>query len=152
VEHWSLRCGLSFPVIGASSHSPFYMASSPVRRLSFDDSCVTEHLFACPGGVIGCFPACVAQVSPPERIGSRLGFVLTAMSISTLTGPPIAGGTPLHGIPWIATHFSKALLDRGIASNKYFSNASFSGAVMLVGAFFALLAKLSTDRRLLKVV
>jgi len=113
---------------------------------------VTEHLSARPGGVVGCFPACVAQVSPPERIGSRLGFVLTVMSISSLTGPPIAGGTLFHCIPWIAAHFSKALLDRGIASNKYFANASFSGAVMLVGAFFALLAKLSTDHRLLKVV
>ena len=57
----------------------------------------TEYLSACPGGVIGCFPACTAQVSPPERIGSRLGFVLTVMSISTLTGPPIAGGTPFSG-------------------------------------------------------
>jgi len=47
---------------------------------------------------------------------------------------------------------SKALLDRGTVSNTYFANASFSGAVMLVGAFFALLAKLSIDRRLLNVV
>lgn len=59
---------------------------------------MTEYLSACPGGVIGCFPACVAQVSPPERIGSRLGFVLSVMSISTLTGPPIAGGTLFYGI------------------------------------------------------
>jgi hypothetical protein len=49
------------------------------------------------GGVIGCFPACVAQVSPPERIGSRLGFVLFVMSFSTLTGPPLAGGKYSHG-------------------------------------------------------
>lgn len=45
------------------------------------------------GGVIGCFPACTAQVSPPERIGSRLGFVLFVMSFSTLTGPPLSGST-----------------------------------------------------------
>jgi hypothetical protein len=128
------------------------MASSPVRKLRCDDPRVTENLFACLGGVIGCFPACIAQVSPPERIGSRLGLALSVMSISTLTGPPIAGGTSLHGILWIATHLSEALLDRGIASNTYFANASFSGAVMLVGAVFALLAKLSTDHRLLKVI
>jgi hypothetical protein len=45
-----------------------------------------------------------------------------------------------------------ALLDHGIPSNIYFANGFFSGAVMLVGAVFALLAKLSIDRRLLKVV
>ena len=85
--------------MGVSSHSPFYLASSPVRTLGYDDSRVMGHLFACPGGVIGCFPACTAQVSPPERIGSRLGFILTVMSISTLTGPPIAGGTLFRGFP-----------------------------------------------------
>lgn len=138
--------------MGASSHSLFYLASSPVRRLICGDLRVTKYLIDCPGGVIGCFPACTAQVSPPERIGSRLGFVLSVMSISTLTGPPIAGGTPSHDISYIATHSSEALLDRGTASNTYFATASFSGAVMLVGAFFALLAKLSIDRRLLKVV
>ena len=52
----------------------------------------------------------------------------------------------------IATHLFEALLDRGIASNTYFAAACFSGSAMLVGAFFALLAKLSIDRRLLKAV
>ena len=81
-----------------SSRSPFYLVSLPVRRFRCDEFRVTDYLPACPGGVIGCFPACTAQVSPPERIGSRLGFVLTVMSISTLTGPPIAGGAPFHDI------------------------------------------------------
>ena len=53
---------------------------------------------------------------------------------------------------FVAAHSFEALLDRGIASNTYFAAACFSGSVMIVGALFALLAKLSIDRRLLKAV
>ena len=53
---------------------------------------------------------------------------------------------------FVAAHSFEALLDRGITSNTYFAAACFSGFVMIIGALFALLAKLSIDRRLLKVV
>ena len=53
---------------------------------------------------------------------------------------------------FVAAHSFEALLDRGIVSNTYFAAACFSGSVMIVGAVFALLAKLSIDRRLLKAV
>ncbi|KAF9012418.1 putative monocarboxylate permease [Cyathus striatus] len=88
------------------------------------------------GGVIAIFPACTAQVSPPELIGSRLGFLLFVMSFATLTGAPIGG----------------ALLKYGIAKNAYIANAAFSGATMIVGAFFALLAKFSIHGSVMKSV
>ena len=105
------------------------------------------------GGVIGCFPACTAQVSPPERIGSRLGFVLFVMSFSTLTGPPLSGSTCHYGVSMDHRLTpSTALLDHSIPSNMYFSNGFFCGGVMIIGALFILLAKLSIDRQLFKVI
>ena len=47
---------------------------------------------------------------------------------------------------------STALLDHSIPSNMYFSNGFFCGGVMFIGAFFILLARLSIDRRLFKVI
>jgi len=47
---------------------------------------------------------------------------------------------------------STALLDHSIPSNRYLSNGFFCGGVMFIGAFFVLVAKLSIDRRLFKVI
>jgi len=47
---------------------------------------------------------------------------------------------------------SAALLDHSIPESMYFSNGFFCGSVMFIGAFFVLLAKLSIDRRLFKVI
>ena len=45
-----------------------------------------------------------------------------------------------------------ALLDHGIPSSMYFSSGLFCGGFMIIGALFILLAKLSIDRQLFKVI
>lgn len=43
------------------------------------------------GGCVGLYPAVVAEIFGVERIGSTLGGLYTAVGISALLGPPLAG-------------------------------------------------------------
>jgi hypothetical protein len=63
----------------------FHLSSLTPRTLTLMGPSLT-------GIFIALFPACTAQISPPELIGSRLGFLCFVTSFATLTGPPIAGG------------------------------------------------------------
>ena len=80
------------------------------------------------------------------------------MSLSTLTGPPIAGGRLIlsneHMCPVAEStnEFLLALLPHGPTANPYVAISGFSGAAILIGALCAALARLSLARELRKVV
>ncbi|KXJ86983.1 major facilitator superfamily domain-containing protein [Microdochium bolleyi] len=43
------------------------------------------------GGYISLFPTCVAQISPPQEIGTRIGIASFVNAVGALTGSPIGG-------------------------------------------------------------
>ncbi|KAL7753173.1 hypothetical protein RI367_001627 [Sorochytrium milnesiophthora] len=61
-------------------------ATGAVAMIAF---CALYGFFS--GGFISVFPACVAQISPPESIGTRIGTFFGVISFATLLGPPIGG-------------------------------------------------------------
>ncbi|KAG7445510.1 MFS general substrate transporter [Guyanagaster necrorhizus] len=87
------------------------------------------------GPFFSLFPACVAQISPIERVGARMGMMFTFMSIGALSGTPIGG-------VFIQTktieNFHRLIL--------------FSGIVGLGGSMVLFLARFSLQRKIFVIV
>ncbi|KAK9472951.1 major facilitator superfamily domain-containing protein [Dipodascopsis tothii] len=75
------------------------------------------------GAVLGMYPAVVAQISPNDEIGTRIGAISSFMSFASLSGLPIAG----------------AVLTTGGGS--FFAPSMFAGVSMLVGTGFVVVSK-----------
>ncbi|KAK7208544.1 major facilitator superfamily domain-containing protein [Myxozyma melibiosi] len=77
------------------------------------------------GAATSVWHSVIADISPSEEIGARLGTVNSFMSFATLSGGPIAGAI--------------------ITSNggEYYGAATFAGVVMIVGSFFILAGKVA---------
>lgn len=83
------------------------------------------------GAVISLQPAVIAQISPVERIGVRLGMCYGPLSIANLIGTPIAGA--------LFNNYGMSFMPMSV----------FSGVVVLVGAGFILIARFASDKRLI---
>ncbi|CAO1635491.1 unnamed protein product [Sympodiomycopsis kandeliae] len=83
----------------------------------------------------GCFvslvPAYIARISPPSTIGARLGSVYAFISIANLVGTPTAGA--LVGNKNTQADFNRLII--------------FTGALVLAGAGFIVLARLLEEKR-----
>ncbi|KAL8997005.1 MAG: hypothetical protein Q9188_006429 [Gyalolechia gomerana] len=87
------------------------------------------------GGLISLQSACVAQITPDiNMIGDKIGLLMATCSFGVLTGNPIEG----------------ALISGG--SGKFGAGIDFSGIILLFGAILVLIARLTMDRKLWKVI
>ncbi|TFK64870.1 MFS general substrate transporter [Pluteus cervinus] len=80
-------------------------------------------------------PACVSQISPIEKVGSRIGMVFAFMSFGALTGTPLGGIFIYHQT---ADNFHRLVL--------------FSGIMGLVGSMFLFISRLLRNRNIFAVV
>lgn len=77
------------------------------------------------GAAVSVWHSVIADISPSEEIGARLGTVNSFMSFATLSGGPIAG----------------AIISDN--NGEYWGAATFAGVVMIIGSLFILAGKLS---------
>lgn len=83
------------------------------------------------GGVQSLFPAGLTKLTADvQKTGIRMGMICTTNSISTLTGPPIAGA------------IIKA------TGSKYENAQAFAGVSLLLGAAFFVAARFAAVRKL----
>ncbi|KIK51471.1 hypothetical protein GYMLUDRAFT_208622 [Collybiopsis luxurians FD-317 M1] len=87
------------------------------------------------GPFFSLLPACVAQISPPDRIGARIGMLFATLSFGALAGTPIGG-----------------LFIREITVANFQHLILYTGCFGLAGSFVLLLARLQCSRRLLVAV
>ena len=81
----------------------------------------------CSGSVVSLMSVCFAQVPRnPQNIGTYMGMAMFLISFAALIGPPINGA--------LVTHYGT-----------FDEAATFSGVLILVGAFVVLLSKRWTD-------
>ncbi|KAB2571922.1 Aspyridones efflux protein apdF [Lasiodiplodia theobromae] len=83
------------------------------------------------GIFISVTPAVVAQISPDDRIGARIGAFFTLAAIATLIGTPIAG----------------SLVDKE-AQDGYRNLILFAGLTLTIGGAFLLFARILCERDL----
>ncbi|KAJ3847906.1 major facilitator superfamily domain-containing protein [Lentinula lateritia] len=83
---------------------------------------------------VSCFQSCVAEISPIERVGARIGGTYAFMASATLAGTPISG---LFIKEQTRNHFDKLIL--------------FSGIMSLVGTALLLVSRLIRNRNLFVV-
>jgi predicted MFS family arabinose efflux permease len=83
------------------------------------------------GAFISLVTPCIAQISPVEEIGARIGLLYSVISIPSLIGGPIGG----------------AILNTNNGS--YTGIISFSGTTVVTGSLFILWARFKVDSRLL---
>jgi predicted MFS family arabinose efflux permease len=79
------------------------------------------------GAFISVITPCVAQISPIEEIGTRIGMLYSIVSVPSLLGGPIAG----------------ALL--AVGKNSYTGMISFSGSTIVAGSLLIFWAKLKIN-------
>jgi MFS family permease len=92
-------------------------------------------LYGFPAGIfISLTSACVAQISPPHMIGTRLGLLTAGAAVFALAGGPISGA--------LIAQFEQGYRWAGL----------FSGSVLVIGAAFAAAARLVIQRRVMVVV
>ncbi|KZT12246.1 MFS general substrate transporter [Laetiporus sulphureus 93-53] len=82
------------------------------------------------GGFNALIISCVAQISEIQSVGTRVGMLYTIISFPSLGGGPAAGALVKH------------------AHGSYTGLIVLSGATVLTGSLFMLLARLKIDRRL----
>ncbi|KAJ3860954.1 major facilitator superfamily domain-containing protein [Lentinula novae-zelandiae] len=90
------------------------------------------------------FSSCVAEISPIERVGARIGGTYAFMASATLAGTPISG---LFIKEQTRDNFDKLILFS--ASNKL--SHLFSGIMSLVGTALLLVSRLIRNRNLFVV-
>lgn len=83
------------------------------------------------GIFISVTPAVVAQLSPDERIGARIGAFFTLAAVATLIGTPIAGS-----------------LVQKEGEDRYRNLTLFAGLTLSIGGVFLLLARILCERDL----
>ncbi|KAL1965469.1 hypothetical protein VTN77DRAFT_5725 [Rasamsonia byssochlamydoides] len=84
------------------------------------------------GGILSLQQSCAAQIATPATIGTSMGVVMAASSLSALAGTPV----------------SRALAGR----YGYLALSIYSGVSLLAGASVLVLARLVQNRKLLAVV
>ncbi|KAL1412206.1 hypothetical protein Q8F55_003217 [Vanrija albida] len=84
------------------------------------------------GMIISMIPPCIAHISKPHEIGTRIGVMYTVMSAFTLSGPPING----------------VLMVKYPGTPGFRAVGLFSGFSIFVGAMFATAARFSINRKL----
>ncbi|TXT07337.1 hypothetical protein VHUM_03057 [Vanrija humicola] len=84
------------------------------------------------GMIISMIPPCIAHISKPHEIGTRIGFMYTIMSAFTLSGPPING----------------VLITKYPGTTGFRAVGLFSGFSLLGGAIFATAARLAINRKI----
>ncbi|CAF3619427.1 unnamed protein product [Fusarium graminearum] len=72
------------------------------------------------GGYVSVFPGCVAQISPTEEIGTRIGLAALVNSFGALTGSPL-GGTLIS--------------DKSGSGNSFIGLQLFCGCTMIASVF-----------------
>ncbi|KAF9048047.1 MFS general substrate transporter [Hymenopellis radicata] len=82
------------------------------------------------GPFFSLLPSCVAQISPIEKVGARIGMMFATMSSGAFAGTPIGG-----------VFIKTKTLDN------FHHLILFSGVVGLAGSFFLFLARFSLERR-----
>ncbi|KAK0187586.1 major facilitator superfamily domain-containing protein [Armillaria mellea] len=87
------------------------------------------------GPFFSLLPSCVAQISPIERVGARIGMMFAFMSFGALAGTPI-GGVFIH--TKTIENFHRLIL--------------FSGIVGLGGSMMLFLARFSLERKVFVIV
>jgi len=87
------------------------------------------------GPFFSLLPACVAQISPPERVGARIGMLFATLSFGALAGTPIGG---IFIRQTTVANFGHLIL--------------YTGCFILAGSFVLLLARLKCNSRLLVIV
>jgi len=83
------------------------------------------------GPFFSLLPACVVQLSPIDRVGGRIGMLLTFLSTGALLGSPIGG-----------------LFIRTESADNFQRLVLFTGIVALVGSFCLVAARFTCDKRL----
>ncbi|KAA8617865.1 hypothetical protein PtrV1_09372 [Pyrenophora tritici-repentis] len=100
------------------------------------DNVATIVAFVClygfsSGIFISVTPAAVAQISPNDRIGARIGAFFTLAAVATLIGTPIAG----------------ALVDENV-DNGYRNVILFAGLTLSIGSVFILCSRIICEKDL----
>ncbi|KDQ51282.1 hypothetical protein JAAARDRAFT_706557 [Jaapia argillacea MUCL 33604] len=87
------------------------------------------------GPFFSLLPACIAQITPIEKIGARIGIMFAFLSTGTLSGSPIGG---VFIKLETKAHFDNLIL--------------YTGVMALAGAAFLIAARFACDRRLLAAI
>lgn len=128
----------------------------PARPLSTVIAFVCLYGFT-SGIFISVTPAVVAQISPDDRIGARIGAFFTLAAVATLIGTPIAGqlldGEAEDGyrsLILFAVSFHNLIAGRVREKEQHFANtvSIFQGLTNAVGGACFLLARLLCERDL----
>ncbi|KAM0388222.1 hypothetical protein ACHAQC_009832 [Fusarium culmorum] len=72
------------------------------------------------GGYVSVFPGCVAQISPIEEIGTRIGLAALVNSFGALTGSPLGGAL---------------ISDKSGSGNSFIGLQLFCGCTMIASVF-----------------
>jgi MFS family permease len=104
------------------------------------------------GIFISVTPAVVAQISPEDRIGARIGAFFTLSAVATLTGTPIAGTLIKKGV--LNGYNDVIIFAVSIPSHRNVVNCRrlilCQGVTMTVGSLFFFIARILCDKDLRK--
>lgn len=124
------------PTAGAAAVLAYCWAALPIAFSSSSSPRAGLYVWAALsgialGGIQALFPSALASLTAdPRKQGARIGMVFTIVSVSVLTGPPIAG----------------ALVSA--LGGRYLGAQMFAGSSLMLGMVFIFLAREAKRKRL----